>query len=59
MFKGGDDQLLSGVAKIVRGASGFRLIGAHELAPEILVGEGRSGSSSRPSAHDAGHRARV
>ena len=39
MFKGGDDQLLSGVARIFE-EHGFRLIGAHEVAPEILVRRG-------------------
>lgn len=35
-YRGGDDHLLSGVSRIVEG-QGFRLLGAHEVAPEILV----------------------
>jgi DUF1009 family protein len=42
LFNGGDDKLLSGIATIVE-EQGFRLIGAHELAPEILLGEGPLG----------------
>lgn len=38
-FRGGDDHLLTGVARIVEDR-GFRLLGAHEVAPEILVPEG-------------------
>jgi DUF1009 family protein len=49
-FRGGDDHLLSGVARIVE-ERGFRLRGAHEVAPEILVGEGVIGKF-KPSAHD-------
>jgi DUF1009 family protein len=39
IFKGGDDRLLSGVAKIME-ELGFHLLGAHEVAPQILVQEG-------------------
>jgi DUF1009 family protein len=49
-FRGGDDYLLSRVATLV-GEQGFRLIGAHEVAPEILMPEGVLGSH-RPSAGD-------
>jgi len=35
-FRGGDDRLLSGVADIFED-HGFRLLGAHEVAPEILA----------------------
>jgi len=42
IFKGGDDKLLSGIAQMMAD-HGFRLIGAHELAPEILVSEGPLG----------------
>lgn len=38
-FRGGDDHLLTGVARIVEDR-GFHLLGAHEVAPEILVPEG-------------------
>jgi DUF1009 family protein len=49
-FRGGDDHLISGVAKIMED-EGFRLRGAHEVAPEILVGEGALGRL-KPSARD-------
>jgi hypothetical protein len=43
MFRGGDDHLMS---SILRGFEdhGFRPIGAHEVAPEILMPEGAVGS---------------
>lgn len=41
-FKGGDDFLLSGVARLIE-EQGFRVRGAHEVAPEILVPEGALG----------------
>ncbi len=41
-YRGGDDHLLSGVSRIVE-QQGFRLLGAHEVAPEILVPEGTLG----------------
>src|SRR5262249_48612938 len=50
MFRGGDDHLLSGVAKILE-EHGLRLMGAHELAPEILMPEGLLGRV-RPSDRD-------
>lgn len=49
-FRGGDDHLLSGVARIFED-DGFRLRGAHEVAPDILVGEGPLGRRT-PSARD-------
>lgn len=53
IFKGGDDKLLSGIAKMIEG-EGFRLIGAHEVAPDILVAEGPLGlvKPSEAHAHD-------
>jgi len=42
MFRGGDDHLLSGVARLLE-ERGFRLLGAHEVAPEILAPEGTMG----------------
>jgi DUF1009 family protein len=42
LFKGGDDRLLSGVGHLFE-EYGFRLIGAHEVAPEILVADGPLG----------------
>ena len=41
-FHGGDNHLLSGVGRIL-GGHGYRLIGAHEVAPDILVPEGPLG----------------
>jgi DUF1009 family protein len=41
-FRGGDDHLLSNIGKLVE-KRGFRLLGAHEVAPDILVPEGRLG----------------
>lgn len=39
LYRGGDDHLLSGVARLFE-ERGFRLLGAHEIAPEILVPKG-------------------
>ena len=41
-FRGGDDHLLSGMGKVLE-QEGFRVFGAHEVAPEILVPEGALG----------------
>jgi UDP-2,3-diacylglucosamine hydrolase len=41
-FRGGDDHLLSGIGKIFE-EHGFRLVGAHEVAPQILAPEGAFG----------------
>jgi len=49
-YRGGDDHLLSGVGRIFEHL-GFRLVGAHEVAPEILVPEGRLGRHA-PTARD-------
>jgi DUF1009 family protein len=49
-FYGGDDHLISGIARIVED-QGFRLMGAHEVAPEILMPEGPF-ATKRPSARD-------
>lgn len=49
-FRGGDDHLLTSVGKIFE-QNGFRLVGAHEVAPEILVPEGTLGALA-PSAAD-------
>lgn len=50
LFRGGDDHLLKGVARIVE-ERGFRLVGAHEVAPEILLPEGVVGQV-HPSDRD-------
>jgi DUF1009 family protein len=49
-FRGGDDHLLSGIARLFE-AEGFRLLGAHEVAPEILVPQGALGRT-QPSERD-------
>lgn len=41
-FRGGDDHLLTALGKVVEEA-GLRLLGAHEVAPDILVPEGALG----------------
>jgi DUF1009 family protein len=41
-FRGGDDHLLSNVSRLVE-RQGFRLLGAHEVAPEILMPQGALG----------------
>src|SRR5262245_35776780 len=50
LFRGGDNHLLSGIAEIFE-QHGFRLAGAHEIAPEILMPEGLLGSL-HPSERD-------
>jgi hypothetical protein len=49
-FAGGDDYLLSSVAKLIE-EKGFRVRGAHEVAPEILVPQGTLGGR-QPSERD-------
>jgi UDP-2,3-diacylglucosamine hydrolase len=49
-YRGGDDHLLSNIARLFE-QFGFRLLGAHEVAPEILVPEGALGRS-QPSEND-------
>lgn len=49
-FRGGDDHLLSGVARVIE-QQGFHLLGAHEVAPEILVPQGVLGRV-QPSERD-------
>jgi UDP-2,3-diacylglucosamine hydrolase len=41
-FRGGDDHLLSGIGRLFE-PEGFRLLGAHDVAPEILVPQGTLG----------------
>jgi UDP-2,3-diacylglucosamine hydrolase len=50
MFRGGDNHLLSGIAKVFE-EYGFRLVGAHEVAPDILLPEGVVGCRA-PSDRD-------
>jgi DUF1009 family protein len=49
-FRGGDNHLLTGVAKLIE-QEGFRVVGAHEVAPEILVREGALGAV-QPTVRD-------
>lgn len=56
-YRGGDDRLLSGVARIFE-EGGLRIIALHELAPEILVPEGVLGGY-KPSARDKADIARA
>ena len=49
-YRGGDDHLLSGVARMFQ-ERGFRIVGVHEVAPEILIPSGRIGSLA-PSQRD-------
>jgi DUF1009 family protein len=50
MFRGGDDHLMSGIMKVFE-ELGFRPVGAHEIAPEILMPEGAIGQL-QPSARN-------
>ncbi|MCX5577290.1 LpxI family protein [Kaistia terrae] len=50
MFRGGDDHLLTAVGRIFE-ENGFELVGAHEIAPELLVPVGAFGAH-QPSASD-------
>lgn len=49
-YRHGDDGLLSGMGAILEG-DGFHLLGAHEVAPEILMPAGALGRS-RPNEND-------
>jgi DUF1009 family protein len=49
-FRGGDNHLLTGIGRIAED-EGFRLLGAHEVAPDILVKEGMLGGIA-PSSRD-------
>jgi hypothetical protein len=39
-FRGGDDHLLSGIGRILEG-QGFRMVGIKDVAPDLLLPEGR------------------
>jgi DUF1009 family protein len=49
-YRGGDNHLISGIGRIFED-HGFHLLGAHEVAPEILVREGLLGRHA-PSPQD-------
>lgn len=57
LFRGGDDRLLSGVGAILE-EQGLRLVGAHELAPEILMPAGQT-TRRAPSERDRADIARA
>jgi UDP-2,3-diacylglucosamine hydrolase len=57
LFRGGDDHLLAGVGRILED-HGFRLLGAHEVAPEILVPLGAL-TRREPGARDQADIARA
>lgn len=50
LFRGGDNHLLSGLGRLFE-EHGFRLLGAHEVAPGILAPEGQLGGRA-PSVKD-------
>ncbi len=52
IFRGGDDRLLSGIARLFE-EGGVRIIGVEEVAPEIIVPEGTLGRYE-PSPRDRG-----
>lgn len=49
-FRGGDNHLISGMGRLLE-QEGFRLLGAHEVAPEILIPAGVMGRAA-PSPRD-------
>jgi DUF1009 family protein len=49
-YRGGDNHLLSGIAKVFE-QEGFRLVGAHEVAPDILMPAGIL-TKRRPNAQE-------
>jgi UDP-2,3-diacylglucosamine hydrolase len=52
LYRGGDDQLLSGIGRIFQ-EHGFALIGAHELATDIIVPSGPIGGLAPTPDDDA------
>lgn len=49
LYRGGDDKLLSGIARYME-TCGLRVVGAHEIAPEILMPAGAIGGSGLPTS---------
>ncbi len=49
-YRGGDDKLISGVARIAE-SGGFRVVGVHDVAPELFVPEGILGRQ-QPAERD-------
>ena len=56
-FRGGDDHLISGIGRFFE-ENGFRMRGAHEVAPEILMPEGAL-TARQPSDRDRADIARA
>ena len=52
LLRGGDNRLLKGVAAIFE-EHGFRLVGAHEIAPDVLMPEGPLGRERPTAGHQA------
>jgi DUF1009 family protein len=52
LFKGGDNHLLSGLGRLFE-SEGFRLVGAHEIAPEILMPVGNLAGRDPSAAEQA------
>jgi DUF1009 family protein len=48
LFRGGDNTLLSGVARIFE-REGLRIVGAHEIAPRLVAPLGRVGAAAAPA----------
>lgn len=57
LFRGGDDRLIAGIGRILE-EHGFRLMGAHQVAPEILVPAGAL-TRKQPTSRDQGDIARA
>ena len=51
LYRGGDDRLLAGVAGLIEEVLGLKVVGAHEVAPDMLVPAGPLGRH-QPSAED-------
>jgi UDP-2,3-diacylglucosamine hydrolase len=56
-YRGGDDKLISGVARIAE-SGGLRVVGVRDVAPEVFMPEGALGHC-QPSARDAADIARA
>jgi DUF1009 family protein len=56
-YRGGDDKLLAGVASVAE-SGGLRVVGLHDVAPEVFVPEGALGRY-RPSDRDTADIARA
>jgi DUF1009 family protein len=50
IYRGGDDRLLSGMVELFQ-QHGFRILGAHQVAPEILLPAGNVGTAA-PAPRD-------